>query len=105
MATVTQLNDANGKGFKVYELTADADETERLPLLRGESCLIHVENLTADSVMVNVYTNGSNPAPAEFNGATSFTADFARGFTAPGKCSITVKKTGAADTVTVTFTK
>lgn len=114
MATVTQTNTASGgflggKGTRTFTLDDANDETQRIPLSRGETCLIHATGLTANTcsaqVLCYVDENATGVA-VDFSGTTTFTTDFALGFTAPGKCSITVKETVDAGTgITVSITK
>lgn len=107
MATVTQTN-TTGVGCRSFTLDDLNDETQRIPLSRGETCLIHATGLTANTcsaqILCYVEENATGVA-LNFNGTTTFTTDFALGFTAPGKCSITVKETvdaGAGIVVTIT---
>lgn len=108
MATVTRTN--NTKGVIQFLMTNVNDETERLSLVAGEEVLIHVTGLTANTstaqVLCYVGDNTTAVAVKDAAGTSSFTSDFALGFTAPGKCSITVKLTvDGGGTTTATFTK
>lgn len=108
MATVTQSN-TTGVGCRAFTLDDVNDETQRIPLSRGETCLIHATGLTANTCSAQILCyveENATGVPLSFNNATTFTADFALGFTAPGKCSITVKNTVDAGTgIVATITK
>lgn len=108
MATVAQTN-TTGVGCRSFTLDDTNDETARIHLHRGETILIHATGLTANTCSAQVLCYAEENATGvalSFNGTTTFTADFALGFTAPGKCSITVKETVDAGTgIVVTFMK
>lgn len=108
MATVQATN--NGKGLLHFDLDDVNDETERLTLKKEESCLIHVTGLTANTstaqVICYVGDNATGVVLKDSAGTSSFTSDFALGFTAPGKCAVTVKLTvDGGGTTVVTLTK
>lgn len=104
MATVAQTG--NGKGHRVWSLASANDETGIIPLTRDETCLIHLTGMSGSTVQILTYVGGNATGVAtSFGGATSFTADTVLGFTAPGKCGITVKLTVDGGTVVVTVTK
>lgn len=109
MGTVVLDNAAGyGKGTRTTTLVAVNDETERLHLSRGESCLIHCSGVTGGStvqVLVYANTNSTGIAAANALGTVSHTTDFAFGFTAPGKCSVTAKLTVDGGTVVCNITK
>ena len=107
MATVTATN--NTKGVLHFDMTNVNDETSLLPLNKDKSVLIHVTGLTANTSTAQIicYTgdNTTGVAVKDSAGTSSFTSDFVYGFTAPGKCSITVKLTvDGGGTTVATFT-
>lgn len=100
MATVLKSN-TTGRGTLTYSLSSLNDETERLSMNQGQTALIHCTGFSGGTIQVLCYANtNSTGVPLDFAGSTSFTADFALGFTAPGKCSITVKLTATGGTIT-----
>lgn len=109
MATVAATN--NTKGILNFVLDDVDDETTRLSLNGDETVLIHCTGLTANacSVQVLCYVGDNTTAVAlkDSAGTSTFTADFALGFTAPAKCSITAKLTvdGGGAGVVATFTR
>jgi transglutaminase/protease-like cytokinesis protein 3 len=108
MATVLRTN--NTKGVIQFLMTNVNDETERLSLTKDETVLIQVTGLTANTstaqVKCYVGDNSTGVAVKDASGVSSFTSDFALGFTAPGKCSITVVLTvDGGGTTTATFAK
>lgn len=107
MATVTRDNEAGkGKGSLKYTLASANDETEVIPLLRGETVHIHATGMSGSTVQILEYVGGNTTGvPLSFNSATSFTSDFALNYTAGGKCGITVKMTVDGGTVIVHYTK
>lgn len=107
MATVTATN--NTKGVLHFDMTNVNDETSRLPLNKDQSVLIHVTGLTANTstaqIICYVGDNTTGVAVKDSAGTSSFTSDFTYGFTAPGKCAITVKLTvDGGGTTVATFT-
>lgn len=108
MATVTATN--NTKGVLHFDMTNVNDETSRLSLNKEETVFIHVTGLTANTstaqVLCYVGDNTTGVPLKDSAGTSSFTSDFALGFTAPGKCSITVKLTvDGGGTTVATFTR
>ena len=104
MGIVAQSNTA-GKGTKTFTLASANDETTRLSLRKGETVSITCTGMSGSTVQVRVYTNGTTGVAADYNGATSFTADFTLNFTAAGKCSVSVFLTVDGGTVTVNLTR
>ncbi len=109
MATVTRTN-TSGKGYLEFAMTNVNDETERVALNRGETVLVHITGLTANTstanIMCYVGDNATGVAVANASGTDDFTTDVVYGFTAPGKCSVTVLLTvDGGGTTTATFTK
>jgi hypothetical protein len=104
MATVAQTG--NSKGHKVFSLASANDETEVIPLNSGETVHIHATGMSGSTVQILEYVGSNATGVAlSFDGATSFTSDFALNYTAGGKCGITVKLTVDGGTVVVTYTK
>lgn len=108
MATVTRTN--NTKGVIQFLMTDVNDETERLSLMAGETVMIHITGLTANTSTAQILCYAGDNSTAvvvkDSAGTSNFTADTVYGFTAPGKCSVTVKLTvDGGGTTTATFTK
>ena len=108
MATVTRTNKT--KGVIQFLMTDVNDETERLSLMAGETVMIHITGLTANTSTAQILCYAGDNSTAvvvkDSAGNSDFTADTVYGFTAPGKCSVTVKlAVDGGGTTTATFTK
>lgn len=107
MATVMRTNP--NKGFLQFSLASANDETETVPMETGDTCLITATGVaggTGSTVQILLYSKpGATGIPLSFDGASSFTADFALNFVAAGKCFVTVKMTVDGGTVAVVITK
>ena len=108
MATVTRTNKT--KGVIQFLMEDVDDETERLSLMAGETVMIHITGLTANTSTAQILCYAGDNSTAvvvkDSAGNSDFTADTVYGFTAPGKCSVTVKlAVDGGGTTTATFTK
>ncbi len=97
---------ARSGGNKSFTLTDLNDQTNLVPFEAGETGLIHINMTGACTVEILCYVKpGGTGIPLSFDGALTFTADTCLGFTAPGKCFISVNMTVDGGSTVVTITK